>query len=224
MSINNVKSERTFLRILHSKVRRKLYHLLIRQLFILLRRITRQRPMPPLLWRHLRKKQQMCSMPDRMQIVYQWNILFCVCQQLFHGTKLLRQSLPAEQDSQRNSMHFLHGLLLDLQSLKFFVLCLQLRVLPAWKQMPESMPQWLGRKLERNQMCHPRTILHRILKGIKNRVLSFLNRSGRHVLLWDCNQMLQQDDSFSYTFMCLVVNNVNRQLGCIHICLIIRLH
>ncbi len=180
--------------------------------------------MSPLLWRHLHKKQQMRTMSDWMQIVCQWNILFCMCQQLFHGTKLLCQRVPIEQDSQWNSMHFLHGLLLDLQSLKFFVLCLQLRVLPAWKQMPESMPQWIGRKLERNQMCHPRTILHRILKGIQNRVLSFLNRSGRHVPLWHRYQMLQQDDSFSYTFMRLSVNNVNRQLGCIHVCLIIRLH
>jgi hypothetical protein len=154
----------------------------------------------------------------------QWNILFCVCQQLLHGTKLLRQCLPIEQNSQRNGLHFLHGLLLDLQSLKFIVLCLQLRVLPAWKQMPESVSQWLGGKLERNEMCDPRTILHRILKGIKNRVLSFLNRSGCHVRLRHRDKMLQQDDSFSYTFMRFAVNNVNRQLGCIHVCVIIRLH
>jgi hypothetical protein len=49
LPINNIKPERTFMRILRNKVRRKLYNMLNQQLSLLLGRLARQRSMPPLL-------------------------------------------------------------------------------------------------------------------------------------------------------------------------------
>ena len=98
MSVNHFELERSFMRTMLSKIRLKLHHMLAQQLSILLRRLASQRPMPSMFLRHIHKKQQMCSLPIIMQILFKRDLLFRLCPELLYVAKLLRQRMPIKQD------------------------------------------------------------------------------------------------------------------------------